>query len=213
MRVPVLAALLPRDAFEAIWPRPPAWVSAAWLDQPTDRYMELIRRVFPRSTRVGVLLGPDDQATRRTLTDEAMQRGLQLAPATVLHPDALYAALRTALADSDVLLVLPDSAVADAGALQRILIAAYRQRIPVVAYSPALVRSGAALGLYASPAQVGRQVAAMLKQAPSAQNWPASRQAEGFMIAANEQVCRSLGLDVPEPVALADAIRRHEGAR
>lgn len=212
-RVPVLAALIPREAFTSIWRRPPAWVSAVYLDQPPERYMELIRRVFPKSTRVGVLLGPDGQAMRQVLAEEASERGLQLTPVTVGHPDMLYAALRTALADSDVLLVLPDSTVADAGALQRVLIAAYRQRIPVVAYSPALVRSGAALGLYASPAQVGRQVASMLKHAPQAANWPASRLADGFMIAANEQVCRSLGLDVPEPVALAELIRRQEGGR
>jgi hypothetical protein len=59
------------------------------------------------------------------------------------------------------------------------LITAYRQRVPVVSYSPALVKAGAALGLYASPTQAGRQVVAMLKGAGSASSggsaWPASR--------------------------------------
>lgn len=212
-RVPVLGALIPKEAFGSIWKRPPAWVSAAYLDQPQSRYLELIRRVFPRSARVGVLLGPDNHVARHTLTDEATERGLQITTTVVGQPEGLYPALRAVLAECDVLLVLPDSAVADAATVQRLLIAAYRQRVPVVTYSPAFVRSGAALGLYASPAQVGRQVASMLKNATHASNWPLPRMAESFMVAVNEQVCRSLGLDVPEANALTDWIRRQEAAR
>jgi putative ABC transport system substrate-binding protein len=211
--VPVLAALLPREGFAAIWKRPPNWVSAAYLDQPFERYLELIRRAFPRLTRVGVLLGPDAQTTRPVLLKAATDRGLQLVVGTVARPDAMYASLRTVLAECDVLLVLPDSTVADASALQNTLISAYRQRVPVVSFSPALVKAGAALGLYASPAQVGRQVAAMLKVPLNSPNWSAHRLAEGFTITVNEQVSRSLGLDVPDVSELTDALRRQEGLR
>lgn len=212
-RVPVLGALLPRDGFAAIWKRPPAWVSAAYLDQPFERYLELIRRAFPRLTKVGLLLGADAANTRPALLKAATDRGLQLVLGVVSRPDAMHASLVSVLAESDVLLVLPDSSVADPAALQNTLIMAYRQRIPVVAYSPALVKAGASLGLYVSPAQVGRQVAAMLKAPASAQNWPAPRLADGFTLAINEQVCRSLGLDVPDVSELTDAMRRQEGLR
>lgn len=211
--IPVLSALLPREGFAAVWKRPPAWVSAAYLDQPLERYLELIRRALPRLTRVGVLLGPESVATRNALAKAAADRGLTLVVGVVARPDAMYASLRTVLADADVLLVLPDGSVADASAVQNILIAAYRQRVPVVTYSPALVRAGATLGLYASPAQVGRQVAAMLKPPISVQSWPAPRLADGFTIAVNEQVYRSLGLDVPDVADLMDAMRRQEGPR
>jgi ABC-type uncharacterized transport system substrate-binding protein len=75
------------------------------------------------------------------------------------------------------------------------------------------VKSGATLGLYASPAQVGRQLAAMLKPPIAASNWPASRSAEGFTVVVNEQVSRSLGLDVPDVTELTEALRRQEGLR
>lgn len=211
--VPVLAALLPREGFSAIWRRPPTSVSAAYLDQPFERYLELIRRAFPRLPRVGVLLSPDAQAARPALLKAATDRGLQLVVGTVARPDTLYASLRDVLAESDVLLVLPDSAVADASAVQNMLISAYRQRVPVVCYSPALVKAGATVGLYASPIQVGRQVAAILKAPLSGPNWPTHRLAEGFTIAVNEQVSRSLGLDVPGATELTEAMRRQEGSR
>lgn len=212
-RVPMLAGLLPRDGFNAIWKRPPAWVSAAWLDQPFERYLELIRRALPRLTRVGVLLGPATQGLRPALSKAAADRGLQLVVGSVSQPDDMYPSLRGVLADAEVLLVLPDRTVGDPAALQNTLITAYRQRVPVVGYSPALVKSGATLGLYASPAQVGRQLAAMLKPPIAATNWPASRAAEGFTVVVNEQVSRSLGLDVPEVTELTEALRRQEGLR
>jgi putative ABC transport system substrate-binding protein len=204
-RVPMLAGLLPRDGFNAIWKRPPAWVSAAWLDQPFERYLELIRRALPRLHRVGVLLGPATQGLRPALAKAAADRGLQLVVGSVNQADEMYPSLRAVLADAEVLLVLPDRTVGDPTALQNMLITAYRQRVPVVGYSPALVKSGATLGLYASPAQVGRQLAAMLKPPIAASNWPA--------VVVNEQVSRSLGLDVPDVTELTEALRRQEGLR
>ncbi|WP_422202502.1 ABC transporter substrate-binding protein [Aquabacterium sp.] len=216
-RVPVLGALLPRDGFAAVWKRPPAWVSAAYLDQPIERYLALIRRAMPRLTKVGVLVHEDDASQRQALLKAAQAQGVRLVIGSVGAPDTLSGALRTVLADADVLLMLPDGAVADVSALQHMLITAYRQRVPVVSYSPALVKAGAAMGLYASPAQAGRQVAVMLKGAWSAPSggsaWPAPRLADGFTVALNEQVCRSLGLDVPDVSVLTDALRREEGMR
>ena len=215
--VPVLGALLPRDGFTAIWTRPSPWVAAAFLDQPVERYLTLIRRAMPRLTKVGVLVHEDAPMQRQALLKAAQDTGLRLVLGAVKGPDTLSASLRVVLNEADVLLILPDSAVADVSAVQHMLIMAYRQRVPVVTYSPALVKAGAALGLYASPAQAGRQVATMLK-GPMAQGmpsaaWPASRVADGFTIAINEQVCRSLGLDVPDTAVLTDALRREEGMR
>lgn len=217
-RVPVLSALLPREGFAAVWKRPPAWVSAAYLDQPVERYLALIRRAMPRLTKVGVLVHEDAASQRQMLLKAAQAQGVRLVIGAVGAPDTLSAALRSVLVDADVLLILPDSAVADVSALQHMLITAYRQRVPVVSYSPALVKAGAAMGVYASPAQAGRQVATMLKgplgmQSGASAAWPAPRMADGFTIAINEQVCRSLGLDVPDVSVLTDALRREEGMR
>ena len=216
-RVPILSALLPKDGFTAIWKRPPSWVSAAYLDQPVERYLNLIRRTMPRLTTVGVLLDDDTASQRQALHKAAQDRGLRLVIGVVDKPDAVSSALRSVLADADVLLILPDGAVADVAVLQHVLMTAYRQRVPVVSYSPALVKAGAALGLYASPSQAGRQVAGMLKAPLGAASvlaaWPASRWADDFTIAINEKECRSLGVEVPGLTALTDALRREEGMR
>lgn len=212
-RVPVLSALIPREGFAAIWKHPSNWVSAAYLDQPFERYLDLIRRALPRAIRVGVLLGPQSLGMRAALVKAASDRGLLLVTGTVMRPDAMYASLRAVLAESEVLLVLPDSTVADPSGVQNMLITAYRQRVPVVTYSPALVKAGATLGLYASPAQVGKQVAGMLKAPIQSNNWPAPRWAEGYTVTINAQVARSLGLDLPEASELSEAMHRQDGGK
>lgn len=213
LRTPVLAALLPREGFVTACKSCPPWVSAAYLDQPFERYLDLIKRALPRMTKVGVLLGPEALGQRTVLAKAAVERGMQLVIGAVPRPDAMYASLRAVLAEADVLLVLPDSAVADANGLQNLLITAYRHRVPVVTYSPALVKSGATLGLYASPSQIGKQVAGMLKGLPSAANWPAPRWAEGYTVTINAQVARSLGLDLPEASELSEAMHRQDGGK
>src|SRR5690606_30121363 len=151
------------------------------------------RRATPQLRKVGVLTGtsPVAEAHRQALNHAAQQQGLTLVIEQVESPEAVFPSLRKVLAEAQVLLLLPDGALAGPATLQRMLIAAYRQRVPVVTYSPALVKAGAAIGLYASPQQVGRQVMGMLKgslNAPSlAASWPAPQVADDFTIYINEQ--------------------------
>ncbi len=206
-QVPVLAALMPKEAVHALWHRPVAQLSAAYLDQPFERYLDLIKATWPAVTRVGLLVGPDQALNSPALFKVALDRGLKLALGRVARAESMYATLRAVLADSDVLLVLPDATVADAGGLQSMLITAYRQRMPVVAYSPAMVKAGAALGLYASPPQIGRQVSGMLK-ATLAGTRNSLRMADGITVTVNDQLFRSLGWSPPEASALTATLRR-----
>jgi hypothetical protein len=80
-RVPLLAVLLPRAAFDlhalqvAVGRRP---MSAVVLDQPIGRQMSLIRRALPERRRVGVLPGPQTLPQIKILQREAAARGLNL---------------------------------------------------------------------------------------------------------------------------------------
>lgn len=206
-QVPVVAALAPKEGVTAMWRRVAPPLHATYLDQPLERYLDLIKLAWPSVGRVGVLVGPDHALQSPAMFKAALDRGLKLSVGRVARPESMFATLRTVLAESDVLLVLPDAAVADASGLQTMLITAYRQRVPVVAYSPALVRAGAAVGLYASPAQVGRQVAGVLKAALAGSR-ASARMAEGVTVVVNDQVCRSLGWTPPDSTSLAEALRR-----
>lgn len=212
-RVPALAALLPQAGF----PSPRArgsWRSAAvFLDQPVERIVQLLRLALPGHSRIGVLFGPDSIAVKPALARALAGHGLTLVAQTV--PDTAagpYPALRALLDEVDLLLALPDKLVFSSSNMYNILLAAYRQRVPVVSYSAAHVRAGALMSLHTEPADVARQLAEALRQWQAGRGLPPPAAAASGSVAVNEQVARSLGLSLPPALELERALRLKGGA-
>lgn len=208
--VPLLAALLPQSAYPALAPDWPRNASAVWLDQPVERFLEVLRQAMPRRRRVGVLLGPTSKALAPALGRAAAQRGLQLVQAEVATADELYPALQRVLQGAEVFLALPDPLLFNAAALQNILIAAYRQRVPLMSYAAAHVRAGATLALHTPIELVSLQVAQAIGDWALGRGLPPPALAQGFAVAINAQVARSLALDLPSTGELEAAVRRQE---
>lgn len=210
--VPVVAGLLPRASFEASpSPRGGTPTTAVWLDPAVDRYLELIRRSMPDRLRVGVLFGPTSRALRAAVVKAAYDRGLELVEATV-QAEELPTALAQVLREADVLLALPDAALYNAGTLNNVLMAAYRQRVPVVSYAASHVRAGATMALHVTPALAGRQLALVVRRVlADRRNLPPPSSPGDWALAVNPQVARSLGLSMGDTDALLAGLRRQEG--
>ncbi len=209
--VPVLAALVPQAAHRGLAVGLPKGSSAVWLDQPVDRFLVLLRQAMPQRRRVGVLLGPTSSAQEPLLARAAAQRELELVVARVANVATdLYPALQVLLHSADVLLALPDPLLYNTEALQNILIASYRQRVPLLSYSAAHVRAGATLALHTPIDQVSLQVAQALRAFADGRGLPPAELAQGFAVAINEQVARSLSLDFGSSSELEAAVRRLE---
>ena len=208
-RVPLLATLLPQASYPAQAAKVLARHSSAlFLDQPPDRIARLLRLALPEHRRVGVLFGPDSLAARPVLSRALAARGLTLVEQTILNGDrGVYPALRTLFDDADLLLAMPDKLVYSPQNMPNILLAAYRQRIPLVSYSAAHVRAGALLALHTEPADTATQTALAVHQWLGSRKLPAPALAEAYSVAVNEQVARSLGLSLPAPAALALALK------
>lgn len=213
-RVPILAALLPRASYEALVPKARPGVSAVFLDQPVTRYLDLLRLAMPDRKRVGVLLGPESAALAPVLTKEATARGLRLITGEVGgESEEIYPALKTLLAETDVLLALPDNKVFNASSLQNILITTYRQRVPMVAFSAGYVKAGAAMALHVSPSQAASQAAVAARATLAGRGLPTPQLAADFSVVVNERVARSLGVATDDPAALTEALKRKEASR
>ena len=209
-RIPVVATLLPRTVFEAQKRKLTGPVIAIVLDQPAVRQMALLRYAFPHLRRVGILLGPESRARQATLEKAAAEQGLQANIYKVDGEAELYSALRRALEENDLLLAVPDAAVYNGGTIQNVLLASYRQRIPVIGFSPAYVRAGAMLALYSTLPQIGSQTARaarnLLAETPVL---PLQHPVE-FAVSANVNVARSLGFRLSED-ALRLQLQNREG--
>lgn len=212
---PVLCTLLPRNSFERALQlsgrKSSSQFSALYLDQPLSRQLELIRLALPAARRIGVLWGPESQMHASALKDLAQASGLELEEATVGRDELIFSSLKRVLERADLLLALADPQVYNSGSIQNILLASFRAKVPLVAFSPAYVRAGALFALHVTPSQIGRQAATMARGVLQGKALPASPvYSQDFSITVNEHVARSLGLTL-DADALRTRLRSREG--
>ncbi|WP_165493212.1 ABC transporter substrate-binding protein [Hylemonella gracilis] len=217
---PVLCALLPRQSFEYLLRetgrRAGPDFSALYLNQPLARQLDLIRLALPQARRIGVLVGagPGAQQMEDQLTELARERGLRLVSARLGTSDPIFPGLKQVLDESDVLLAMADPQIYNSHTIQNILLASFRAKVPMQAFSPAYVRAGALLALYATPEQIGAQVASLVRDALTEQNGRARGlgpplHTQWFEVSVNAHVARSLGLQL-DADDLAERLRRLE---
>lgn len=209
-RVPIVATLLPRSIFEAQRRRLAVPATGVVLDQPATRQMALLRYAFPHLRRLGVLFGPDSQQYQPAFEKAAAEQGLQLNVYKVDGEANLYPALQRVLEENDVLLAIPDAAVYNGSSIQNVLLASYRQKIPMMGFSPAYVRAGAMLALYSSPTQIGNQTVRVIQSALSGVALQPVQLPTEFVIGVNANVARSLGFRLSED-ALRIQLQAKEG--
>jgi ABC-type uncharacterized transport system substrate-binding protein len=213
---PVLCTLLPRSSFERVLlaggRKASSQFSALYLDQPLSRQLELIRQALPAARRLGVLWGPESQSQAPALKTSAQAVGLVLAEAVVGRDESLFSSLKRILEDADVLLAVADPQVYNSSSIQNILLASFRAKVPLVAFSPAYVRAGALFALHVTPTQIGRQAATMARGVLQGKALPASPvYSQDFSVSVNEHVARSLDLTL-DGEALRAHLRSREGA-
>jgi len=213
-RAPVLCTLLPRSSFERILRtsgrKSSSQFSALYLDQPLSRQVELIRLALPAARRIGVLWGPESQAQAPALKALLQSSGLELVEASVGRDELLFPALKRVLDDSDLLLAVAEPQLFNSSSIQNILLASFRVRVPLVAFSPAYVRAGALIALHVTPTQVGLQAAAITRGVLQGKSLSATPvYSHDFSVTVNEHVARSLGLTL-DAVALRDRLRSRE---
>ncbi len=212
---PVLCTLLPRSSFERILQisgrKSSAQFSALYLDQPLNRQLELIRLALPAARRLGVLWGPESYVHASALKDLAQASGLELEEATVGRDESLFSSLKRVLERADLLLAVADPQLYNSSSIQNILLASFRAKVPLVAFSPAYVRAGALFALYVTPTQIGRQAAVMARLVLQGKTLPVNPvYSQDFSVAVNEHVARSLGLTL-DADALRTRLRSKEG--
>ena len=212
-RTPLIAGLIPRLSYEHVLQesgkRNPASMAALYLDQPFGRQLDLLRLALPSVHRIGVLWGPESLTQQPLLLAALQGRGLELSEGVYSEGKSLISALRSALADADVLLAVADGTVYNPASVSNILLTSYRGHTPVMAFSPAYVKAGALLSVHSTAAQAGAQLAAMAGHWLQSNALPPSQYPTEYSISANEYVARSLGLTL-DAATLSERLHKLE---
>jgi ABC-type uncharacterized transport system substrate-binding protein len=205
---PVVAALVAQSSLDDLVPVIGDRWSAILLDQPTDRWINLIQTAFPGTQQVGMLVGPANQKGARLMERRLAERRLTLAIEPVSSAEEVVPALERLTPRMGLLLALPDPLAHNRNTVQPLLLTTYRAGIPVVAYSESYQQAGAVLALYSTMPQIVAQIVETLQQFQDTRNPPPALQSPRyFTIGVNTAVARSLGLSLPSASELGGRLR------
>lgn len=206
-RIPVLAAMIPQAGYEALLAQAATkkilpQMSAIYLDQPWLRQVDFWRAALPERRRIGLLHSSDAHIDVARLRKDIAQRGGALITQPVHSADELFSGLESVLASSDVLLATPDSLIYSSSNIRNILLTSYRYRVPLIGLSQAYVNAGALCAVFSTPEQLAAQAGAMVISFARNRQLPVPQFPAAYTIAVNQQVARSLGIELPSPEAI-----------
>ncbi len=159
--LPVLFAMVANPVDSGILPRrpyPTQTVAGATTDVSPREQFEALRRVLPDANRIAVIYCPQyTEATVTAAETQAKAMGIELVrlPVEPFRVDPAIEQLEKARVDA--LWTVTDPGVMVPATARRILTATLKAKIPVIGFSPAMVRAGALLGLGIEPRCVGEQ--------------------------------------------------------
>jgi putative tryptophan/tyrosine transport system substrate-binding protein len=194
---PVIGALLAQSSVDDLAVVAGDHWSAIVLDQPVDRWINLIQTAFTGMQQIGMLASPASQKTARAMERKMADRRLTLAIETVSSAAEVVPAIDRLTPRMGVLLAMPDPLVHNRNTVQPLLLTTYRAGIPVVAYSESYQQAGAVLALYSSVPQVVTQVVESLQQIRDGKPLPNNQSPRYFTVGINSAVAQSLGLALP----------------
>lgn len=213
-RVPVVAALLPRYAYERVLQQASGGVatSAVFLDQPEDRQLAMLSLLPGPPETIGVFRSASNVLSHSRLRAGAAKYRLKLREEQVSAEHDLASAIQNMSAHADVILATPDPAIFSPQTIAGILLSAYRSRVPLVGFSPAYTRAGALLSMHTSVPQLAEQTAEMIRLMVAGGSVPAPQAPSDFEVSINRQVARSMGIELPAEAVLVERIKARERA-
>ena len=173
------------------------------LEVPIERQLSTLRSVLPSARRIGVLYDPEKTAP---FVEEARRRakglGLDLVTRPVSSEKEVPAALRALLPQIDTLWLIPDSTVLTEDSLRFLLNTTLEASIPVLGFSPDLVKSGALIGISVNYENLGQQGGMLAKAIVSGQGGPSLglAQPDRLRLSLNLKTAKFLGITVPPDI-------------
>jgi len=170
-----------------------AWV---YLDVPLSAQLEGMRSLWPQRRRVGIIRNPAHAAdSAETLESRARREGFTAQVVDCDGPARLLKALASLRNKVDFLLCYPDPDLYNSVTIKPLVLASIEGRLPLVGFSPAFVRAGAAAGIYADYREIGRMTAETALRLLRGENGSGEDSSRKIRMAVNQRVMRLLGVE------------------
>ncbi len=131
------------------------------LSYPLDVQLQWLKKFFPDQSRIAVMFNPDENSgTIQQLNKLAARYQLELLAIPVPSAKHLPDALGQLSKNVEVILTIPDEVAVSSKTAKEVLLASFRNRVPLIGLSDNWVKSGALYALTWDYADLGRQCAA-----------------------------------------------------
>jgi ABC-type uncharacterized transport system substrate-binding protein len=107
----------------------------------------------------------------------------------------------------DFVLCFPDAELFNAVTIKPLILASLQDRLPVIGFSPAFVRAGAAAGIYPDYQDIGRQTAEMALRVMRGEDRTSGEGPRKVRAAVNQRVARLLGVEFRTDSSAVEVLR------
>jgi putative ABC transport system substrate-binding protein len=139
-----------------------AGISPILLDQPFERKVALAKKLLPKASRVGVMLGAATKAKISIYNNSILDRKMKPQTLIIDADKNPIRQLDPIIKQSDIFIPVADSHLINVTTAKWILQLSYRYRVPVIGYSSNFVDAGALASVYSSAEGVAKQTLDLL---------------------------------------------------
>lgn len=208
-RFPVLCVLVSKSGYDKIRAEqssPNVKFSAIYLDQPIPRRIALIQALLPEKRVLGVMYAnPSEDLIQ--LRSYLAAKKLTLIEKKISPEFPLFSALQDVVQESEVILAFPDPMVYNGTSIRNILLASYRQNIPLIGFAKSYVTAGALAAIFTNPSQVADQTIVAISQFSETSTLPHAQYPTDFEVVINNQVANSLAIHAKDVLLLTKQIK------
>lgn len=197
---PSIALFTSRESLEATGFLSRGHATAIYADPSPAAQFRLIRQLFHRNVRVGIIVGEHSERLRNLYREAAV--GADVEP--VFEKASASGGVTTPLnrfRNVSVLLAAPDSGVWTGNNLRVLLESSYRRNLPLVGFSTGMVSAGSLATSYSALDDVMAQLRELVASVLSGRT-PPPQYPRYWRVIVNENVARSMGIPLEDDVRM-----------
>ena len=179
-----------------------AGISPIILDQPFERKVALAKKLLPKASRVGVMLGSATKEKISTYNNSIIDRKMKPQALVIDANKNPIRQLDPIIKQSDVFIPVADSHLINVTTAKWILQLSYRYRVPVIGYSSNFVDAGALASVYSSAEGVAKQTLELLGMVFHKDYIHAVHLPKFCTVKFNTNVAWYLNLTIPDELAI-----------
>jgi len=171
------------------------------LSYPLSTQFDWLKKFFPLQKTIAILYNPaENGSTIETAKKLSQKGGFNLIAIPVESPKKLPYALEQLANNIEVLLAIPDETVMSVATAKEVLLASFRNKVPLVGLSDNWVKSGALYALSWDYVDLGKQCADMAKKlfqgSPVKNILPENPRKVTYTI--NAKIAEHMNLEIPD---------------